>query len=56
MCPPKPKITTTAAPPPEAPIAPVEPPKGMASADEDGKKRKAGGLSQLRIGNRSGAI
>ncbi len=56
MCPPKPKITTTEAPPPEAPIAPVEPPRGMASPEDNKGRRKAGGLSQLRIGTRAGTV
>lgn len=55
MCPPKPKITVTEAPPPEPPIAPVAPPKGMATA-EDKPKRNAGGLSQLRISSRAGSL
>lgn len=54
MCPPKPKITTVAAPPPEPPIPPVQAPKAMATAEDS--KRRQGGLSQLRISTRAGAL
>lgn len=51
-----PKVTTVKAPDPAPPVAPIEAPKAMASPEDENKRRNQGGLSQLRIGSRSGQL
>jgi|GEM_PF-4747078 len=56
----KPKVVAPPPPPPAPepppPVAPLQAPSPMASPEDEAKKRREGGLSQLRIGNLTGKL